>query len=117
MSKAYREWSPNQAYLFPPSPQDWLPEGDLGSFLLDTVATLDLPPIFAHSGRERRRQPPFQPRMRVARPLSGYATGTRPSRRIRRRCHTDVPCRLLVGDDIPDVRTMGYYYQRSRDVR
>jgi len=55
--------------------------------------------------------------MRVARPLSCHATGTRPSRKIRRRCHTDVACRLIVGDDIPDVRTMAYYYQRSKNVR
>jgi hypothetical protein len=29
MSKTYRDWSTDQAYLFPPSPYDWLPEGDL----------------------------------------------------------------------------------------
>jgi hypothetical protein len=27
MSKSYREWSPDRAFMFPPSPQDWLPEG------------------------------------------------------------------------------------------
>jgi len=39
MSKTYRDWSPNQAYMFPPTPQDWLPEDDLVYFILDTVAT------------------------------------------------------------------------------
>ena len=29
MSKTYRDWSTDQTYLFPPSPHDWLPEGDL----------------------------------------------------------------------------------------
>ena len=62
MSKTYRDWSTGQAYLFPPSPHDWLPEGDLVHFLLDTVATLDLTPIFAHYERELRGQPPFHPR-------------------------------------------------------
>ena len=42
MSKTYRDWSPNQSYMFPPTPQDWLPEDDLVYFILDTVATLDL---------------------------------------------------------------------------
>ena len=28
--------------MFPPSPQDWLPEEDLVDFLLDTVTALDL---------------------------------------------------------------------------
>jgi len=106
MSKTYREWSPDQAYLFPPSPQDWLPEDDLVYFLLDTVATLDLSPFFAHYERELRGQPPFHPRMMVALLLYCYATGTRSSRRIMRRCRVDVACRVIVGSDIPDFRTI-----------
>jgi transposase len=106
MSKTYRDWSPNQVYLFPPSPQDWLPEDDLVYFLLDIVATLDLTPMFAHYERESRGQPPFYPRMMVALLLYCYATGTRSSRKIMRRCRTDVACRIIVGDDIPDFRTI-----------
>jgi len=106
MSKTSREWSPGQSYMFPPSPQDWLPEDDLVYFLLDTIATIDLAPIFAHYERELRGQPPFHPRMMVALLLYCYATGTRSSRKIMRRCHTDVACRIIVGDDIPDFRTI-----------
>src|SRR3954447_2663849 len=106
MSKTYRDWSPNQVYLFPPSPQDWLPEGDLVYFLLDTVAALDLAPIFDHYERELRGQPPFHPRMMVALLLYCYATGTRSSRKIMRRCQVDVACRVIVGEDIPDFRTI-----------
>jgi transposase len=106
MSKTYRDWSPNQFYLFPPSPQDWLPEDDLVYFLLDTVATIDLAPLFAHYERELRGQPPFHPRMMVALLLYCYATGTRSSRKIMRRCRTDVACRIIVGDDVPDFRTI-----------
>jgi transposase len=106
MSKTYRDWAPDQIFLLPPSPRDWLPEGDLVYFLLDTVATLDLTPIFAHYERERRGQPPFHPRMMVALLLYCYATGTRSSRRIMRRCQTDLACRVIVGDDIPDFRTI-----------
>ncbi len=106
MSKTYRDWSPNQVYLFPPSPQDWLSEGDLVYFLLDTVTALDLAPIFDHYERELRGQPPFPPRMMVALLLYCYATGTRSSRKIMRRCRTDVACRIIVGEDIPDFRTI-----------
>ena len=106
MSKTYREWSPDQAYMFPPSPRDWLPENDLVYFLIDTVATLDLTPIFAHYERELRGQPPFHPRMMVTLLLYCYATGTRSSRKIMRRCHTDVACRIIVGEDVPDFRTI-----------
>src|SRR4051812_13426171 len=106
MTKTYRDWSTDQAYLFPPSPHDWLPEGDLVYFLLDTVATLDLSPLFAHYERELRGQPPFHPRMMVALLLYCYATGTRSSRKIMRRCQVDVACRVIVGEDIPDFRTI-----------
>src|SRR4051795_8663324 len=106
MTKTYRDWSTDQAYLSPPSPHDWLPGGDLVYFLLDTVATLDLAPLFAHYERELRGQPPFHPRMMVALLLYCYATGTRSSRKIMRRCHTDLACRVIVGDDIPDFRTI-----------
>src|SRR3954447_91597 len=106
MSKTYRDWTPHQVQLFPPSPQDWLPEGDLIYFLLDIVATLDLSPIFAHYERELRGQPPFHPRMMVALLLYCYATGTRSSRKIMRRCQTDLACRILVGEDIPDFRIL-----------
>jgi transposase len=106
MKKTYRDWSNDQNYLFPPSPHDWLPQDDLVYFLLDTVATLDLTPIFAHYERELRGQPPFHPRMMVALLLYCYATGTRSSRRIMRRCQIDVACRVIVGEDIPDFRTV-----------
>jgi transposase len=106
MNKTYRDWSNDQSYLFPPSPHDWLPEGDLVYFLLDTVATLDLSPLFAHYERELRGQPPFHPRMMVALLLYCYATGTRSSRKIMRRCQIDVACRVIVGDDAPDFRTI-----------
>jgi transposase len=109
MSKTYRDWSPNQSYMFPPTPQDWLAEDDLVYFILDTVATLDLTPIFDHYERELRGQPPFHPRMMVALLLYCYATGTRSSRKIMRRCRTDVACRIIVGEDIPDFRTISEF--------
>jgi transposase len=106
MTKTYRDWSTDQNYLFPPSPHDWLPEGDLVYFLLDTVATLDLSLLFAHYERELRGHPPFHPRMMVALLLYCYATGTRSSRKIMRRCRVDVACRVIVGEDVPDFRTI-----------
>ena len=36
--KTYRPYSPEQSFLLPPSPRDWLPEGHLAIFVLDLVA-------------------------------------------------------------------------------
>jgi transposase len=115
MSKTYREWSPDQASLLPLSPREWLPEGHLVYFLLDTVAAINLAPIFAHYERETRGQPPFHPRMMVTLLLYCYATGTRSSRKIMSRCQTDVACRVIVGDDIPDFRTVSDFRKTHRE--
>src|SRR3954470_8028908 len=106
MKKTYRDWSPDQPSIFPPSPRDWLPEDDLVYFLLDTVASFDLAPFFAYYERETRGQPPFHPRMMVSLLLYCYSTGTRSSRKIMRRCQVDVACRVIVAEDIPDFRTI-----------
>jgi transposase len=115
MKKTYREWSPDQPTLFPLSPRDWLPEDDLVYFLLDTVASFDLAPFFAYYERETRGQPPFHPRMMVSLLLYCYATGTRSSRKIMRRCQVDVACRVIVGDDIPDFRTISDFRKTHLD--
>src|SRR6478736_6609737 len=115
MKKTYRDWSPDQPSIFPPSPRDWLPEDDLVYFLLDTVATIDLAPFFAYYERETRGQPPFHPRMMVSLLLYCYATGTRSSRKIMRRCQVDVACRVIVGDDIPDFRTISDFRRTHLD--
>src|SRR3989304_344780 len=50
MSKTYRPWNPDQDWLLPPSPREWLPEGDLVYFILDVVKTLDLSKITRRDG-------------------------------------------------------------------
>ena len=42
MGKQYRPWAPEQSYLLPPSPLEWLPEGHLAFFILEVVRELDL---------------------------------------------------------------------------
>jgi transposase len=115
MSKTYRDWFPDQPSLFPLSPRDWLPEDDLVYFLLDTVASFDLAPFFAYYERETRGQPPFHPRMMVCLLLYCYATGTRSSRKIMRRCQVDVACRIIVGEDIPGFRTISDFRKTHLD--
>ena len=46
MSKKFRNWSPDQTWLLPPSPRDWLDDGHLVYFLLDVVGEMDLSPFF-----------------------------------------------------------------------
>jgi hypothetical protein len=46
--KTYRAWRPDQVWLLPPSPRDWLSEGHLVYFLMDAVKELDISAITSH---------------------------------------------------------------------
>jgi transposase len=112
MSKQFRPWNPDQPFLFPPAPRDWLPENHLVYFLLDAVPQMNLQPILHPYQAEERGQPPYHPTMLVTLLLYGYATGTFSSRRLMARCETDVAFRVIVGEDIPDFRTISDFRKR-----
>ena len=112
MSKQFRPWNPDQSFLFPPSPRDWLPENHLVYFLLDVVPQMNLQPILQPYQAEERGQPPYHPTMLTTLLLYGYATGTFSSRRLMARCETDAAFRVLVGDDIPNFRTISDFRKR-----
>ena len=59
MSKTYRPWNPDQGWLLPPSPRDWLEEGDLVYFLLDVVQELDISAITSKYEQEETRKLTF----------------------------------------------------------
>jgi len=106
MSKTYRSWNPDQDWLLPPSPRDWLPEGDLVYFILDVVRTLDLSEITRRYEQEERGHPPYHPRMMVTLLLYSYCMGVYSSRRIQRLCERDAAYRVIAGDDVPNFRTI-----------
>ena len=106
MSKTYRRWDPDQTYLLPPSPRDWLPDGDLVYFMLDVVQTMDVSLITRKYEKEDRGSPPYHPRMMVTLLLYSYCVGVYSSRRIQKRCERDAAYRVIVGDDVPDFRTI-----------
>ena len=110
--KTYRAWRPDQAWLLPPSPRDWLPEGHLVYFLMDAVRELDISAITAHYERELRGFPPFHPRIMLTLLIFNYATGTRSSRKIRTRCEQDVACRVIVGEDLPEFHAISEFRRR-----
>lgn len=107
MSKTYRSWDPDQAYLLPPSPSDWLPEDDLVYFVLDTVRDLKLKSITRkYENGDGRGFPPYHPRMMVTLLLYSYTQGVFSSRRIMKRCERDAAYRVIVHDDAPNFRTI-----------
>jgi hypothetical protein len=65
VDKTFRPFAPDQAWLVPPSVDDWLPQEHLARFIADLVDEhLDLSVLYADY-REGRGAPPFNPRLMV----------------------------------------------------
>jgi transposase len=76
VSKQYRPWAPDQAYLLPPSPAEWLPEGHLAYFVLEVVQELDIGAIEGViQEKDPRGERPYSPRMMTALILYAYCAG------------------------------------------
>lgn len=106
MAKHYRQYSPDQEFLLPPSVKDWLPEGHLAYFVSDLVDGLDLSEIERYYDRELRGYPPYHPRMMVKILAYAYCVGVLSSRRIARHLQEDVAFRVLAAENFPDFRTI-----------
>ena len=113
MPTTFRPCAPDQSFLFPPSPRDWLPEGHLAFFIADTVAALNLQPFYAPYEGDGRRNQPFDPQMMVTVLLYAYATGTFSSRRIARKLEEDVAYRVLAAGNLPAHRTIAEFRQQQ----
>lgn len=112
MATTFRPYSPDQMFLLPPSPRDWLPEGHLAYFISDTVDALDLKEFYEPYEGDGRRNSPYNPRLMVKLLLYGYATGTFSSRKIAKKLEEDVPFRVLCGESFPAHRTIAEFRQR-----
>ena len=106
MSKTYRPWNPNQQWLLPPSVHDWLPQNDLVYFILDTVSELDISAITEKYEQEERGYPPYNPRMMAALLFYAYCRGIFSSRKMMQACEERLTFRVIVGDDMPNWRTI-----------
>src|ERR1700704_4147458 len=106
MAKTYRPYLPDQDFLLPPSPRDWLPEGHLAYFVSDVVEALDLSAITAPYEREDRGYPPYHPVMLTKVLVYAYCVGVFSSRRIQARLADDVAFRVLAAGNAPDFRTI-----------
>jgi len=112
MGKQFRSCDLNQAYLLPPSLQDWLPEGHLARFVAEVVEVLDLSAIYAkYAEGDGRGQAAYDPRMMVRVLIYGYCRGVASSRRIERATYEDVAFRYLAADQHPDHDTLATFRQ------
>lgn len=112
MSKTFRLWDVDQAWLLPPSVHEFVPAGHLAHFVRDTVREgLDLSAILDVYEVDRG-QPPYHPGMMVALLLYGYSRGVYSSRRLAQACEERVDFMAVTGLNKPDFRTISDFRRR-----
>ena len=112
MSKTFRAWDVDQAWLLPASLHQFVPPGHLAHFVRDTVReALDLSAITGVYKAEQG-QPPYHPGMLVALLLYGYSRGIYSSRQLARACEERVDIMAVTGLNKPDFRTISDFRKR-----
>jgi len=98
-----RPYDQNQQFLLPPSLNEWLRKDHPARIFSDIVDRLE---ISGFQDIKLEGRPRFDTRMMLKVLLWGYANGTRASRKIEEKLHSDVVCMWLAGLEKPDFRTI-----------
>lgn len=105
-------YSPDQAYLLPPSVKDVLGEDHLCFFVHRVVEKLDLQAFEEGYGEEGRAA--YAPALMVKVWLYAYALQVTSSRRLEQRVREDLAFRYLAGGATPDHWTLNDFRTRHR---
>src|SRR5256885_15305403 len=112
MGKTFRDWDIEQLMMFPPSVEDFVPQGHVALFVRSTVSeALDLSAI-VDCYNEERGYPPYHPVMMTALLLYAYCQGIYPSRRIAKACRERVDFMAVTGMQTPAFRTISDFRKR-----
>lgn len=115
--KQYKPWNPDELFLLPPSPREWLPEGHLAYFILDLMPELDLSAIEgAIQEKDARGTQPYDPLMMVALVLYGYSVGVFSSRKLERATYEDVAFRVIAAGQHPHFTRIAAFRRTHLDA-
>ncbi len=116
MSKVFRPWKTDEAWLLPPSILEFVPAGHPAHLVRDLVTEeLDLAAIMTVYS-EPKGYPPYHPAMMVALLLYGYSRGTYSSRRLARACEERLDFQAVTALNRPDFRTISEFRRRHLDA-
>lgn len=111
-TRNFRPYEPDDLWLLPPSPREWLPEGHLAEVVSDVVDELDLKAILTTYGGVTRGVAPYHPRLLVKVLFYAYAVGIPSSRQIAKELEEDIAFRVLAANQQPDFRTISDFRQQ-----
>ena len=112
MSKAFREYQPEQRLLMPPSLEEWLPEGHWARFLSAVISELDLREIYAAYEEDGRGMAGYNPPRMSKLLFYGYGVGKASSRKWEQATYEDVAGRYLAANQHPDHDTIAEFRRR-----
>jgi transposase len=112
MAHEFRSYTPDQVFLFPPSPQDWLPKDHLAYQVLDIVSELDMGPFKASYSADGRGAPAYSPVMMVTLLLYGWCRHVYSSRKVAALCVDDLGARVIAAGNEPDYRSINVFRLR-----
>lgn len=111
MSKQFISANRQQAYLLPPSLDEWLPQKHLSRFILEIVEQLDLNCIYKHYQGQGGKKA-YRPEVLLSLLFYGYATGTFSSRKIETATYDSIAFRFISANTHPDHDTIANFRQR-----
>jgi len=116
MTQNFLSCDREQELLLPPSLREWLPEGHLAWFVLETIEEIDLAAIYRAYRADGQGRPAHEPAMMTALWLYAYAVGERSTRAIERRCVEDVAFRVVAANRAPDHTTISRFRVRHEQA-
>ncbi len=102
-------------YLMPPSLTEWLPEGHLAWFIVESVKTMNLSKFFERYREDGWGGSAYDPALLVGLMLYAYCLGERSSRQIEKKCAEDIAFRVLMANTIPDYSTISRFRAKHED--
>ena len=115
MAQFRKSENPDQGFLLPPSPRDWLPQGHLAWFIQDAVAALDIDKLIEAYRVCGKGELPYPPKVMLQLLIYAYCTGTFSSRKIAAQLEDSIAFRVLSEGHTPSYRTICRFRETHLD--
>ncbi len=110
--RKFRSYKPDQMFLLPVNPREWLPKDHLAYFISDLVDSFDLKEFIKVYKNTPIGQPPYHPAMMLKVLVYGYSTGAFSARVIAKKIDEDIAFRILAATERPDFRTIAGFRKK-----
>ena len=100
----------------PADVREWLPADQLGWFVIDAAAEMDLDAFCAAYRADGHGRAAYEPSVMLTLVLYAHVTGRRSSRTVERYCRQDVAYRVITGNLLPDHATIARFVVRHEQA-